>query len=111
MKHQRIRTAAIAASTLGVAFGATFVSVAGAQAVARPDVQAVWACQSLTSPFDGLVTGYTCHGSPTRTGIGWFELPTSGGAEQIEYVCTSFSPTLETSDLYTVNGSGCTPYA
>jgi hypothetical protein len=111
MKHRRIRTAAIAASTLGMAVGATLVAMGGAQAAVRPDVQAVWLCQTLSGPYGTTVYGSTCTGGGApKSGVGWFEVPSAGGANTIEYLCRSFTYSLESSDYYSVTGSSCTPY-
>jgi hypothetical protein len=111
MKHKCIRTAAIAASTLGMAVGATLMATGGAQAAVRPDVQTVWVCQSLSTPYNGSVYGEMCQGGgTTKTGIGWFELYEAGGLDKIEYDCRSFAYSPETSDYYSVSGASCTPY-
>jgi hypothetical protein len=112
MKHQRIRTAAIAASTLGLAVGATLVSVGHAQAatraVARPNIVTTWYCQSTSTLYNGSVTGYICTGSAIKTGLGWIDTPASGGGEQMDYLCRSFTYSVAYSDYYTVFGSTCT---
>jgi hypothetical protein len=109
MKHQRVRAAVIAASTLGLATGATLAAADGAQAAVRPAVSSNWECNTLSTPVGGVVYGDTCLGY--GTGVGWLQVSVGGGAYKTEYRCTSFTSAPETPVYYTVIGSGCTPYA
>jgi hypothetical protein len=103
MKHQRVRAAAVAAATVGLALGATVTTAGGAQAAARPNVAGNWSCQSLgsiTGP-DDTVLGQPCTGAGLDAG--WFAL--TGGGD--EYFCQSFSAVRRLGIYYAVTGTGC----
>jgi hypothetical protein len=100
MKHQRVRAAAIAAATLGLAAGATLATAGGAQAAARPAVASSWNCQSLSPLISGRVVGLVCSGH--GTGSGWLGL---GGSPV--YLCYN-TPSPDPSGVgYDVNGTNC----
>jgi hypothetical protein len=104
MKHRFIRTAATAATTLGLAAGVTFVAAGSAQAVASN-----WLCNTLSPASGGVVYGTGCVGAGVNgTGVGWFEIYVGGGAYQIVYRCNSFSFTPQNQTAYYVTGTGCT---
>jgi hypothetical protein len=103
----KFRAVSAVATVVGVLAGTTLLAP-GAQAAARPQVNSVWNCTTLSVGSPGDVFGIACYGS--GTGVGWFYLVPPGGNYVQEYRCTSFVHLTTFPDpSYNEEGLGCIP--
>jgi hypothetical protein len=102
MKYQHVRTAAIAAASLGLAAGTVLATAGGAEAVARPAVNSHWECDTISGLSSGVVYAYGCSGYGTGAGYIGYTI------EVNQYFCYVFSSTQVGVENYNVVGSRCT---